>query len=93
MSTTFAKSLLAAAAEVEAAELSIKHEILRAAESGDCGRVTDIVTRWLNSPAVGVLAGSGPEAQAPASMELASCGAPEVTQGTHPREGDGSTPS
>ncbi len=62
MTCAFTKSLLEAAAEVEAAELNIKQEILRAAESGDCVRVIDIVTRWLDTPPTEVLRGpNGPD--------------------------------
>ena len=79
MSATFAKSLLAAAAEVEAAETNLKDAILRAAESGDIPRVAEIVRRWKDMPPTEVLA----------SMEVDPCGAPEVTQAEHHRRGAG----
>jgi hypothetical protein len=51
----FAKFVLAAAAETEAAETEIKQAILDAATAGDCARVIDIVTRWQRLPASEVL--------------------------------------
>jgi len=55
-SHAFARALLAAAADVEAAETSIKRAILDAAHAGDCRRIIDIMTRWQNIPATEVLA-------------------------------------
>ena len=52
----FARAVLAAAAEVEAAETNIKAAILDAAKAGDCTRIIDIITRWTNGPATEVLA-------------------------------------
>jgi hypothetical protein len=75
----FSKTVLDIAAEVEAAEISIKREILAAAGAGDCARIRDIVQRWLDTPPTEVLIG------------LATCGAPEVSQGEHPGAGGGST--
>ncbi len=54
-SGAYARAVLDIAAEVEAAETRIKAEILKAAAAGDCPRVTDIVTRWMNGPATEVL--------------------------------------
>ncbi|MFM9957648.1 MAG: hypothetical protein ACKVZJ_06210 [Phycisphaerales bacterium] len=51
----FARAVLSAAAEVEAADTAIKSELLRAARAGDCGAVIDIVTRWQGNPATEVL--------------------------------------
>lgn len=81
--SAFAKSIFDAAAEVEAAEMSIKHAILRAAEAGDSARIIDIVTRWLDTPPTEVLS----------SMELDPCGGREVTQDEHHGAGGGSTQS
>ena len=66
----FARTLLTAAAEVEAAEARIKDEILAAARTGDCDRVIDVVTRWKTCPPCEVLAGS----------RLATCGTVALTQ-------------
>jgi hypothetical protein len=79
MTSAYTKTVLDIAAEVEAAEMNIKNEILAAADAGDCARITDIVTRWLGTPPAEVLNG------------LASCGDLEVTQDEHPGAGGGST--
>lgn len=52
----FARTLLDEATRVEAAEVLIKNEVLAAARRGDCGRVADIVSRWLTEPPVDVAA-------------------------------------
>jgi hypothetical protein len=79
----FARAVLAAAAEVEAAENSIKLAILDAAKSGDCARVIDIVTRWTKGPATEVLAhacGGQQKERESARNGLEACGGVEVTQ-------------
>lgn len=53
-----ARSVLALAAQVEAAELDIKRAILAAARTGDSARVELIVSRWLTLPAAQVLSES-----------------------------------
>ena len=75
----FAKVVLAIADEVEAAEASLKRQILAAAENGDCARIISILNRWLETPPTEVLSG------------LATCSPPEVSQGEHPGAGGGST--
>lgn len=50
-----ADQILRIAHEVEAAEAAIKAEVVRAAQAGDCGRVVDVVTRWMTAPATEVL--------------------------------------
>lgn len=52
----FARTLVAEATRVEAAELVIKNEVLAAARKGDCDRVMDIVSRWLSEPPVALAA-------------------------------------
>lgn len=52
----FARTLLDAATQVEAAELALKHEILKAANAGDTRRVAELVSRWLSEPPVAVAA-------------------------------------
>jgi hypothetical protein len=52
----FARTLVAEATRVEAAELVIKNEVLAAARKGDCARVMDIVSRWLTEPPVALAA-------------------------------------
>lgn len=52
----FARTLVAEATRVEAAELVIKNEVLAAARKGDCARVKDIVSRWLTEPPVALAA-------------------------------------
>ncbi len=52
----FARTLVAEATRVEAAELVIKNEVLAAARKGDCARVMDIVSRWLSEPPVALAA-------------------------------------
>lgn len=54
----FARNLLNTAANVEAAEQSIKEAILTAARAGDTARVEHIVSRWLSKPSMEVLAES-----------------------------------
>lgn len=51
----FARQLLQAAHEVEAADIAIKAELLRAAKAGENARVIDILTRWESVPAALVL--------------------------------------
>ncbi len=46
------RALLAAADETERAEARLKREIIEAARAGDCARVIDIATRWLERPPV-----------------------------------------
>lgn len=48
--------ILEVAAQVEAAEARIKQEIAAAAERGDCGRVVELLRRWMSVPATEVLA-------------------------------------
>lgn len=79
MTCAYARTVLDVAAEVEAAETNIKHAILAAAQAGDCARVAEIVTRWLDTPPTQLLA----------SMGLAPCGEPEVAQTEHPGGGGG----
>lgn len=52
----FARTLVAEATRVEAAELALKHEILKAANAGDSQRVADLVSRWLSEPPVALAA-------------------------------------
>ena len=52
----YARTLLAEATRVEAAEVVIKNEVLAAARTGDCARVIDIVSRWLKEPPVSLAA-------------------------------------
>lgn len=66
--TAFARAILTAAAEVEAAEAGIKRAILDAARAGDCGKVINIIERWASMPACEVLGGTA----------LDSCSEPEV---------------
>jgi hypothetical protein len=54
-SAPFARALLEVAAEVEAAELQIKQEVLGAARAGDCARIVEIVEALLTEPPVEVL--------------------------------------
>lgn len=65
----FARAVLGAAAEAEAAEMAVKRAILSAAEAGDCGRVRAIVTAWLEHPPTVVAE----------SLALAPHGRPEST--------------
>jgi hypothetical protein len=51
----FARTVLDMAAQVEAAEMGIKFEVLKAAEAGDMNRIIRIMTDWVNQPAVDVL--------------------------------------
>jgi hypothetical protein len=77
----FARAVLAAAAEVEAAENNIKSAMLDAAKAGDCARIIDIITRWTNGPATEVLAhacGSEQKEGESARNALEPCGEPEV---------------
>lgn len=80
-SAVFARAVLNAAAEVEAAETQIKDAVIAAAQAGDCDRVIDIVTRWQNMAACEVLAGK----------PLATCGDLEVSQSEDRRDGRGGT--
>ncbi len=52
----YARALLNTAAEVEAAEMNIKQEVLTAARAGDVARVEWIVARWMVKPSMEVLA-------------------------------------
>lgn len=66
--STFARTVLDIAAEVESAETRLKEAILAAAREGDCARVIDIVSRWMTVPATEVLpegepSGAGEEAR------------------------------
>ena len=49
-------AILAAAAEVEAAETRLKQEILAYARAGDCPAVIGIIERWLAGPPAEALA-------------------------------------
>ena len=69
--STFPKTLLEVAAEIEAAESDIKKEILEAARRGDCARVIHIVSKWANGPAAEVLAGLDPCCQSEVSQDPA----------------------
>lgn len=51
----YARAVIAAAAEAEAAEYHLKEAVLLAARAGDCGRVERIVARWLAEPAAEIL--------------------------------------
>lgn len=48
----FARVLLSAAAEVEAAERQIREDIADAAIKGDCARVLEVFERWTKLPTV-----------------------------------------
>jgi hypothetical protein len=64
----FARAVLDAAAQVEAAEVRIRHELRRAAQARDIPRILDILERWANQPALEVQHALG----------LDPCGKPEV---------------
>lgn len=49
------QTLLDIAAEVEAAEVQIKQQILDAARAGACDRVISLVEQWLTEPPAEVL--------------------------------------
>ncbi len=51
----FARAVLDAATQVDAAETRIKDALLAAARSGDMNRVITIVERWQRLPAAEVL--------------------------------------
>lgn len=52
-----ASGILEVAEEVVAAERKIKEAVLEAARAGDCSRVVELVSQWLEEPAVEVAAG------------------------------------
>jgi hypothetical protein len=56
-------ALLDIAAEVEAAELQIKQQVLAAARAGDCDRIVEIVEKWLVEPPVEVLSEALPSSR------------------------------
>ena len=51
-----ARHVLNIAAELEADETGIKHEIIAAAEAGDCAEVIRITNAWINCPPSEILA-------------------------------------
>jgi hypothetical protein len=57
----FARAVLNAAAEVEAAETAIKAAILAAARAGDSARVVTLMERWQSLPACEVLGQASPD--------------------------------
>jgi hypothetical protein len=64
----FTRSLLNIAAEMDAAENALRQEILRAANSGDCARVTAVITAWLSTAPVDVVRELGIQPHMPCLM-------------------------